>query len=69
MSNSRAAFFATRIALLVGSAALAVSLPFLGTTTASAGEELPPPPPTTCSTTSGHDWNNCVTTNGHDWNN
>ncbi len=57
MSNSRAAVFTTRIALLVGTAAIAVALPFLGATTASAGEDTPPPPPPTV-TTNGHDWNN-----------
>ena len=58
MSKSRAAVFTTRIALLAGSAALVVALPFLGATTASAGDETPPPPPTTTVTTNGHDWNN-----------
>ncbi|MFC4854627.1 hypothetical protein [Actinophytocola glycyrrhizae] len=56
MSMSRAAVFTTRIALLAGTAALAVALPFLGATSASAGED-PPPPPTTTATTEGHDWN------------
>lgn len=58
MSKSRAAVFTTRIALLAGTAALAVALPFLGATSASAGEDPPPPPPTTTVTTNGHDWNN-----------
>jgi hypothetical protein len=58
MSRSRAAVFTTRIALLAGTAAIAVALPFLGATTASAGEDTPPPPPTTTVTTNGHDWNN-----------
>lgn len=55
MSKSRAAVFTTRIALLAGTAAIAVALPFLGATSASAGEDTPAPPPTT------------VTTNGHPW--
>lgn len=55
MSRSRAAIFSSRIALFVGTAAIAVSLPFLGATTASAGEDTPPPPPPTA-TTQGHDW-------------
>lgn len=58
MSKSRAAVFTTRIALLAGTAAIAVALPFLGATTASAGEDPPPPPPPTTATTNGHDWNN-----------
>ena len=58
MTKSRAAVFTSRIALLAGTAAIAVALPFLGTTSASAGEELPPPPTSpTCATTAGHDWN------------
>ncbi len=57
MSKSRAAVFTTRVALLAGSAALVVALPFLGATTASAGDETPPPA-TTTATTDGHDWNN-----------
>jgi hypothetical protein len=55
MSKSRAAVFTTRIALLAGTAAIAVALPFLGATSASAGEDTPPAPTTT------------VTTNGHPW--
>lgn len=59
MSRSRAAVFMARIALLAGTAAIAVALPFLGVGTASAGEDTPPPPPpTTTVTTNGHDWNN-----------
>ena len=58
MSRSRAAIFTTRFALLASTAAIAVTLPFLGATTASAGEDPPPPPPTTTATTDGHDWNN-----------
>ena len=58
MPESRAAVFTTRIALLVGTAALAVTLPFIGATSASAGEDPPPPPPSTTATTNGHDWNN-----------
>ena len=57
MSKSRAAIFATRVAMLAGSATLVVALPFLGATTASAGDDTPPPPPTTTVTTNGHDWN------------
>lgn len=56
MSKSRAAVFTTRVALIAGAAAMAVALPFLGTTTASAGDDTPPPP-TTTATTDGHDWN------------
>ena len=58
MSQSRAAIFTTRIALLVGTAALAVALPFLGATSASAGEDPPPPPPPPTATTNGHPWSN-----------
>jgi hypothetical protein len=58
MSNSRAAVLTSRIALLVGTAAIAVAIPFLGATSASAGEDPPPPPPPTTMTTNGHDWNN-----------
>lgn len=58
MSRSRAAVFTTRIALLASTAAIAIALPFLGATSASAGEDPPPPPPTTSATTNGHDWNN-----------
>jgi hypothetical protein len=56
MSMSRAAVFTTRIALLAGTAAIAVALPFLGATSASAGEDEPPPAPTTTVTTNGHPW-------------
>lgn len=58
MSKSRAAVFTSRIALLTGTVAIAVALPFLGATTASAGEDPPPPPATPTATTNGHDWNN-----------
>jgi hypothetical protein len=58
MSKSRAAVFTTRIALLAGTAAIAVALPFLGATSASAGEDTPPPPPPTTATTNGHPWSN-----------
>ena len=57
MSKSRAAIFTTRVALVAGSAALVVALPFLGATTASAGDETPPPT-TTTATTDGHPWDN-----------
>ena len=59
MSKSRAAIFTTRIALLAGTAAIAVAVPFLGTTTVSAGDETPTPPPTTTTVTpNGHPWSN-----------
>lgn len=57
MSKSRAAVFTTRVAMVAGSAALVVALPFLGATSASAGDETPPPPTTTV-TTNGHPWSN-----------
>jgi hypothetical protein len=57
MSKSRAAVFTTRVALFAGSAALVVTLPFLGATSASAGDDTPPPP-TTTATTDGHPWDN-----------
>lgn len=57
MSKSRAAVFTTRVAMVAGSAALVVALPFLGATSASAGDDTPPPP-TTTATTDGHDWDN-----------
>ena len=57
MSNYRAAVFTSRVALLVGTAAIAVTVPFLGATPASAGEDVPPPP-TTTATTDGHPWSN-----------
>ncbi|GAB1515076.1 hypothetical protein [Actinophytocola sp. KF-1] len=58
MSRPHSAVFTKRIALLAGTAAIIVAIPFMGATSASAGEDAPPPPPTTTATTEGHDWNN-----------